>query len=195
MKSMLVLATACLSVFAFTARADEPTLPLYALKLPLTDQSAVARSLDMHRGHVVLATMFYGRCPMACPLLIDTIKSIENSLTPAERSRLRVLMISVDPEHDTPQALTALAKQRRIDLTRWTLARASREDVRLLAAALDVQYRQLPDGSYNHTSVITLVQADGRLAQQTSLLGRADTQFVEAVREALDPMDRATAGK
>lgn len=165
--------------------ADEAAVSLYDLKLQLTDQSARARALDLYRGEVVLVTMFYGSCPMACPLLIDSLRAIENTLTPAERQRVRVLMVSIDPARDTPQALAALASQRRIDLTRWTLTRASEDDVRLLAAALDVQYRRLPDGQYNHTSVISLLSPEGGVLRQTSVLGRADPEFVSAVRTAL----------
>lgn len=173
-------------LLAITAsRADDATGSLYQLEMKLTDQAAQAQGFDLYEGQATLVTLFYGSCPMACPLLIDTVRAIENALTPHERSRLRVLMVSVDPERDTPQALAVLAQQRRIDLKRWTLARADADDVRMLAAALNVQYRRLPNGEYNHTSVITLLDKDGRLVQQTTALGRADPEFVTALRMQL----------
>lgn len=180
------------SLFALTlgllaqAVLAEPVAPsLYELELTLTDQAGASRRLDVYRGHVVLVTMFYGRCPMACPLLIDTLRAIESSLPEIERSSLRVLMVSIDPEHDTPAALAALAKQRRLDPKRWTMAQVPKDDVRLLAAALNVQYRQLPDGQYNHTSVITLLGPRGVIGKQTTALGKPDPEFVADVRKAL----------
>ena len=190
---MRTLKQFCLSsLFALTfglftqAANAEPVPPsLYELELTLTDQAGASGQLDMYRGHVVLVTMFYGRCPMACPLLIDTLRAIEAAIPEAERKNLRVLMVSIDPEHDTPAALAALAKQRRLDPTRWTVAQVPKDDVRLLAAALNVQYRQLPDGQYNHTSVISLLGPHGAIEKQTTVLGKPDSEFVADVREAL----------
>lgn len=188
MRAIGVLAAmllASLSMTASRAQADDSTGSLYQLELKLTDQSSRAQKIDLYRGQATLITMFYGSCPMACPLLIDTLRAVESALTPQERARVRVLMVSVDPERDTPQALAALAEQRRIDLQRWTLARADANDVRMLAAALNIQYRRLPNAEYNHTSVITLLTPDGRIVKQSSTLGRADPEFVAAVRAAL----------
>ncbi|MBB6092122.1 protein SCO1/2 [Povalibacter uvarum] len=174
-----------LGLIAQAAPAEPVSPSLYELDLTLTNQAGASRQFDVYRGHVVLVTMFYGRCPMACPLLIDTLRAIESSIPEAERSNLRVLMVSIDPEHDTPDALAALAKQRRLDSKRWTMARISKDDVRLLAAALNVQYRQLPDGQYNHTSVISLLGPQGAIEKQTTVLGKPDQEFVADVSKAL----------
>ena len=172
-----------LSLTLSIAIADAPPASLYDLELSLTDQAGASHEIDLYRGKRVLVTMFYGRCPMACPLLIDTLRAIETAIPEAERADLRVLMVSIDPEHDTPQALAALAKQRRIDSRRWTVAQVPEDQVRLLAAALNVQYRRLPDGQYNHTSVITLLSPTGVIEKQTSVLGKADVEFVASVRK------------
>jgi protein SCO1/2 len=185
MRTVKFLTVVLLGLLALaTARADDASRSLYQLELKLTDQAALVRDFDLYAGQPALVAMFYGSCPMTCPLLIDTLRAIENALTPQERARVRVLMVSVDPDRDTPQALAALAKQRRIDLQRWTLARAEANDVRMLAAALDIQYRRLPNGEYNHTSVITLLGADGEMLKQTAVLGRAEPEFVTALRSA-----------
>ena len=55
----------------------------------------------------------------------------------------------------------------------------------MLGAALNTQYRRLPSGEYNHTSVITLLGRDGHMLKQTSTIGRADPEFVAAIRAAL----------
>jgi protein SCO1/2 len=179
------LLLALLSLAASSARAENATSSIYQLQVALTDQSPRAQRLDLYRGQPTLITMFYGSCPMACPLLIDTVRTIEQALTPQERAQIRVLMVSIDPERDTPQALAALAEQRRIDTKRWTLARADANDVRMLAAALNIQYRRLPNGEYNHTSVITLLDSQGQVVKQTSALGRADPEIVKAIRASL----------
>jgi protein SCO1/2 len=54
--------------------------------------------------------------------------------------------------------------------------------VRKVAAMLNVQYRQLPNGEFNHSSVITLLSSDGRIVQQTSQLGTVDAQLLNAIK-------------
>ena len=101
-----------------SADSDYPPQSIYNLNAKLIDQSGAVRGLDMHRGNPVLVTMFYGSCPLACPMLIDTLRSFERSLTPAERARIRVVLISIDPERDTTESLRALATTRRINICR-----------------------------------------------------------------------------
>jgi protein SCO1/2 len=163
------------------AQSVLPTESLYNLKAPLIDQSGKSRGLDVYRGQPVLVTMFYSSCPAACPLLIDTLRSIEKSLRAAEQSQLRVLLISIDPERDTVAALKELARVRRIDLSRWTLVRSDSSTVRKVAAVLNIQYRKLPNGDFNHSSVITLLAPSGEILKQTSNLGSSDPEFVAAI--------------
>lgn len=181
---MRALLLAMLLTVASLASADVtyPPQSIYNLNAKLIDQSGAVRGLDMHRGHPVLVTMFYGSCPLACPLLIDTLRSFERSLTPAERARVRVVLISIDPQRDTTESLSTLAAARHIDLSRWTLVHADEATVRKIAAVLNIQYRRLPDGSYNHASVISLLTPQGEIAAQSSVLGKADERLAASLK-------------
>ena len=181
---MRVFLLAMLLTVASLANADVayPPQSIYNLNAKLIDQSGAARSLDMHRGHPVLVTMFYGSCPLACPLLIDTLRSFERSLTSAERARVRVMLISIDPERDTTESLSALATTRHIDVSRWTLVHTDEATVRKIAAVLNIQYRRLSDGSYNHASVTSLLTPQGEIAAQSSVLGKADERLAASLR-------------
>ena len=160
-----------------------PPRSIYRLDAALTNQSGIGHGLDVYQGQPVLITMFYGSCPAACPLLIDTLRAVERAAPPAQRQRLRVLMISIDPERDSVQSLQELAKVRHIDLSRWTLARTEAATVRRIAAVLNVQYRQLPDGGFNHSSVITLLSAQGEIVAQSTVLAKADNSLLEALSD------------
>jgi protein SCO1/2 len=169
---------------ACVAAAATPGDSLYQLQVPLTTQAGVPAKLDLHAGHPVLVTMFYGSCPHVCPMLISTIQRYELELPEASRGRLRVLLVSLDPARDTPAKLDEVAQRHRVDLARWTFARAEAPDVRRLAAALNIQYRQLPDGEFSHSTVITLLDAQGRLQKQTSAMLRLDPEFSGALKSA-----------
>ena len=164
--------------------ASWPSDSIYQLDAELTAQDGKAHSLNMYAGHPVLVTLFYGTCPATCPLIIETLRSIEQATSPAQRRSLRVLMISIDPERDTAESLTELAKSRRIDTTRWTLAHTDAANVRDIAAVLNIQYRKLPNGEFNHSTVITVLSPKGEIVKQSSVIGRADESLVAALSGA-----------
>ena len=162
--------------------ADEPTITYsYQLQAPLVAQDGRKVGLDLYRGGPVLVTMFYAGCQATCPLIIDTLRAVEKKLPPEQMKDLRVLLVSIDPENDTPTVLAATARERRVDTGRWTLAHADERTVRLVAAALGVQYRKLPDGEFSHATQISVLDAQGRIVAQSTMLGRVDEKLVAAI--------------
>jgi protein SCO1 len=136
-------------------------------------------------GRVRIVSMFYASCSVACPLTVDTMRRIDGVLTPAERARLAILLVTLDPQHDDSSVLGEFAREHRIDDPRWTLGRASPADTRKLGGALDVRYRQLDDGNFNHSTVLVLLDPAGRVLARTDQMGAPDPAFVAAVRKAL----------
>ena len=183
MRQVIFALTLAACPLATLAADDDPGASLYHLEARLTNQSGVSHGLDVYRGHPVLVTMFYGSCQATCPMIIDTLRATERALSPAERADLRVLMISFDPERDTPAALNAIARERRVDAARWTLAHADESTVRSIAALLNVQYRQLPGGEFNHSTVITLLSPTGEIESSTNELGHADPALLARLRD------------
>lgn len=166
------------------AQSAELGSPIYDLEMTLTDQNGRVVPLDTHRGHPVVISMFYGSCPFACPTLIGDIKRLEKSLDEEARKDLRVLLVSFDPERDTPPRLAELGRKHGLDATRFELCRAPESQVRELAAVLGIQYRKLPSGGFNHSSVITVLDASGNMVGHVDGLERPVSQLVDAVRRA-----------
>ena len=158
--------------------ADFPSDSLYQLELELTDQQGRAIRFDEVARGPAMVSMFYASCPHTCPILITSMQLIERELPGEQRNQVRVLLVSLDPERDTPERLAELAARHGADLSRWIFARAAPGDVRLLAAALDIRYRKLPDGEFNHSAAVTLLDPDGRPVARTSKLGAPDPEFV-----------------
>jgi protein SCO1/2 len=140
---------------------------IYPLSVALRDQHDRAIGIDAFRGHPVVISMFYGSCPTACPLLVSNVKRIEESLPADVRQETRVLLVSFDPAHDTPAVLAFIAKGRELDDARWTLATASDDDVRQIAAVLGISYRARPEGGFVHDSVLTVLDREGRIVART----------------------------
>ena len=158
-----------------------PTNSLYHLTVPLTDQAGRTVKLEDWRGKPVIVSMFYRSCQFVCPRIVESIKRNQESLG---TQRTPVLMVSFDPARDDVAALAEMATEHGLDQKLWTLARADARDVRKLAATLNIQYRELPSGEFNHTSVLILLDRDGRKVGQTGVLGEADPKFVKLIKKA-----------
>ncbi|MCB1560776.1 MAG: SCO family protein [Xanthomonadales bacterium] len=164
-----------------------PDASIYQLDARLTDQHGDEQVFSALAGKVRLVSMFYASCKYVCPLIIDQVKRIEAELDEGQRKRLGISLITLDAANDTPEVLTALAVERKIDSPRWQLMQPRSGDVRPISALLGIQYRALPGGDFNHSSVISLIDETGRILARTEQLGaRPDPAFVDAVRTALD---------
>ncbi len=141
-----------------TAAATGPSL--YDLPIELRDGR-----FDAQRGHPVIVAMFYATCPAACPAMIDDIGRVL-----AETPDAHVLLVSFDAARDTPDRLAELARIHRLD-ERWTLPAADDANARMLASAIGLKYRRLPDGAYTHSTAIVALDAAGRVIGRSDRLG------------------------
>ncbi len=178
-----IVFTLALSICTSAHPSDLPETSIYHLDVNMTDQQGNLQALDTFRGHPVVISMFYATCPNVCPVLISTIQMMERTLSANELLKVRVILVSVDPENDTPKVLAEVAARHRIDAQRWKLTRATAQDVRKIAAVLSVRYRKLPSGEFNHTSILTLVDGEGVVRAQSAKIPGIDDAFLRALKE------------
>jgi protein SCO1/2 len=185
-KSILIAFLLCVSGAAVSASTPLPANSVFQLTDTFTNQDGKDFNLASRRGRPQIVAMFYTSCQMVCPLIIDTARGVDKSLSTAEKTKLQVLFISMDPAVDTPDVLKATIKKRNLDATRWTLARSDDNGVRKIAALLGVRYRRLANGEFNHTSALYLLDADGRILAKTEKIGAVpDPDFLTKVHAAL----------
>lgn len=173
---------------AKVATAATPALPgasLYQLGTVLTDDSDHRFTLRDLTGTPVLVTMFYGDCHAACPIIIETVKRTVAAL--GGGGPLRVVLVSLDPQHDTPASLSMLARKHELDPARFRLAVAADDGAtRTLAAALNIKYRKLANGEINHTTRVVLLDAAGvTRAASTRLDVNPDPEFVKHIASVI----------
>ena len=178
-----------LLVFMCAAHAATPReLPgdsIYQLEIRLVNQNGHGFDLAQRRGKPQLVSMFYTSCQYVCPLIIDTLRKTQKALSPAQRQKLDVLLVSFDPGRDNPARLKEVFNERKLDASSWTLSRTEAPNVRKLAAVLDIQYKLLAGGDINHSTALILLDANGRVVARTTKIGETDPEFVAAISRAL----------
>lgn len=175
-------AFATLPRVAGAAAASAPGDSIYRLDAQLQDQEGRRFALSSLQGTPVLASMFYSSCQMVCPMIFETIHMTLRALPAAERSAVRVLMVSFDPARDSVAVLKQTAQAHSCD-DQWVLARADEGTTRKIAAVLGIQYRRLADGEYNHSAVINVLDPAGRITAKSAKLGSADRLVSEAIHK------------
>jgi protein SCO1/2 len=127
------------------------------------DQTGKTLRLSALRGEPVAVTFLYTRCPIAtaCPMTTAKCSRLDRLLT--EKHFGRLLTITVDPEHDTPEILADYAKKAGANPVRWTFLTGPPQAVARVAADFGVLY--FPDhGQITHSLAAAVVDSEGRLA-------------------------------
>jgi protein SCO1/2 len=70
-------------------------------------------SLSQYRGKAVFVTFLYTHCPDVCPLIASNLYATQVALG-AERAKVQMLAISVDPKGDTPSSVAAFLRAHRL---------------------------------------------------------------------------------
>ena len=75
---------------------------------------------------VWVADFIFTRCKMSCPRITTVMKGLQDRLA---GTGVRLVSLSVDPEHDTPPVLTRYAETFRADPDRWWFLTGPEEEV------------------------------------------------------------------
>lgn len=129
--------------------------------LALNDHNGKARSLQDFAGKVVVVFFGFTQCPDVCPTSLAEVAQAMKALG-NEADQVQVLLVSVDPERDTPEVLKTYVTAfdpRFLGLT------GSPEQIQRAAASFKAYYAKVPtpDGGYgmDHTAAFYLLDRNG----------------------------------
>lgn len=100
----LVFLTACSSGSAPSFEATDITGADFGRQLDLTGHDGKPRSLKDFQGRAVVVFFGFAHCPDVCPTTLAKLAGVVKALG-AKGEQVQVLLVTVDPERDTPQVL------------------------------------------------------------------------------------------
>jgi cytochrome oxidase Cu insertion factor (SCO1/SenC/PrrC family) len=146
-------------------RAPEPLPVLSELpEFALIERSGAALDRAALAGRPAIVDFIFTRCPASCPRLTARMKELEKRLP--ERSTVRLLSITVDPEHDRPEVLTRYAEGWQAG-PRWLFATGERAAIwELVRKGFLLAVEATPEDTTSpilHSNRFALVDGRGRL--------------------------------
>lgn len=110
-------------------------------------------------GHVWVADFVYTTCTGPCPMMSSQMRQIQSS-TAAEMADVRMISFTVDPAHDTPEALAAYARHFTYDPARWFFLTGDQGKLNTVGLAFKLNS---VDGSLSHSTRFALVDRRGHI--------------------------------
>lgn len=156
---------------------------IYHVDSTWTTESGQRIRLDALRGKIRVLAMVYTSCEYACPLLVEIMKRMATSLPQELQSQVGFVLVSFDPERDTPEVLKAYSEKQQLDVQRWTLLHGQPDDVRELAVLLGVKYIKQPRGDFAHSNLITVLNREGEIVHRHLGLQQSIDDTVAVLRQ------------
>ncbi|HTV58198.1 MAG TPA: SCO family protein [Verrucomicrobiae bacterium] len=137
----------------------------------LTIQDGKRIQLNSFRGHVLMVTFIYTRCPFPtfCPLVSQHFADIyaATKKTPRLAKGVRLLTITFDPVHDTPPVLRRYGESFRgttggTPFDRWTFAATTEKELPAVGHFFGLTYSQ-HGATIVHSMSTTVIGPDGKV--------------------------------
>lgn len=158
----------------------EDAASIFNLTSKWNTQNGKTIELKELKGDVLVMVMIYTSCKAACPRLVADMRSIHAKV---KKDNVKYVLISIDPETDTPERLKAFAKENFMDNDSWVFLQGNIDDVREFSNVLSVKYKQISPIDFSHSNIISVFDTNGVLFHQQEGLGVDNKITVEKILE------------
>ena len=156
-------------------------LPAFAL---ITEAGRPFTQADV-RGRLTALTFIFTRCPVPefCPLMMKRFQQLQRDLQADRALRgVRLLSVTLDPAHDTPEVLAEYAKAMGASPERWQFLTGEPAAVEQLTSAFSIHVART-GGFIDHTLATAIVDRDGRLVEVWRGNGWKPAEILERLRQ------------
>ncbi|APZ93524.1 FG-GAP-like repeat-containing protein [Fuerstiella marisgermanici] len=174
---------------------DKPPVLMPAPDFVLTDQSGQDYGSDDILGRACIVNFFFTRCQETCPLQTARLAELQEKWesNPAW-NEIRMISITVDPAHDTPDVLMDYAKATNADTDHWKFLTGPDDAIKELTTRgfrLPVEEAENADGaSVAHSPQFVLVGPEGYIrgfydSGSTAEIDQLETDVFTTLEERL----------
>ncbi|KAF2331794.1 SCO family protein [Flavobacterium ginsenosidimutans] len=156
-------------------------LSIYNLPSKWTTQDGKDIELKSLRGNVLVMVMIYTSCKSACPRLVADMRDIESKLEKQTKQHVKLILVSIDPNTDTPERLKSFAIENKMNQDPWIFLRSTEENTREFAAVLAVNYKKISPIDFSHSNIISVFNPEGELVFQQEGLGVNNEKTIEII--------------
>lgn len=143
----------------------------------LTDQDGKTVTEASLRGKPTVLYFGFTYCPDVCPTSLILLQGAIERLGKRAEGKVQAVLVTVDPERDTPQALKEFLDPYGPDFRGFT---GTPEQIAAIAKAYRVYYQKVPgkDGApylMDHSSIFYVLDREGRFVQTLTSTVSLDT--------------------
>ncbi|UZE23917.1 SCO family protein [Pseudomonas sp. B21-056] len=129
----------------------------------MTDQDGQSVAVNELKGKWSLLFFGYTFCPDICPTTLAQLRQIKSELPPAAMDKLQIVLVSVDPNRDTPKQLKQYLGYFDPQFKGFTAS--SVEDLQKLANAVSIPFipadTSKPNYTVDHSGNLAVIGPDG----------------------------------
>jgi len=153
--------------------------------LTLLDQNAHNFNLNSLKGKFVLINFIYTSCTGTCPMLTSKMTSVEKKLAPELGKNVRLVSITLDPEHDNSAALLKYADEHGANGDQWIFLTGEPTQIDAYLAIFNIKRTREADGSIDHVTTSFLLGPDGRQIRQYDGIAVTPATMADDVNRAI----------
>lgn len=139
---------------------------IFLLDSKWQNQDGIELQLKDLKGKNLVVAMIFTSCQTACPLLIADMKKVASKIDPKKLKETSMVLITIDPENDTPEVLKKYAQERTMYGDPWIFLRTDMESTREFANVLAVKYKKITPIIFSHSNIISIFNKNGEMVSQ-----------------------------
>lgn len=174
----------CCKIKPKTASAEKTALPdqsIFNLTSEWKTQNNMNIQLSSFKGKITVAAMVFTHCESACPRIVADIQRIEKAFPPEKQKQIQFLLISMDPQRDTPERFQEFAKEHQLN-ENWTLISGSEDATMEIANVLNVRVKKLGNGGFDHSNTIHIIDKQGLIVFQQNGLAQQPEEAIKKIK-------------